>query len=64
MAVTTWVIWLCACQTMGWCLSVPLAFIVQNKIFVVQKYIQLKGCMVKLQSTGRSSLVLELLVWI
>ena len=25
---------------MGWCLSVSLAFIVRNKIFVVQKYIK------------------------
>ena len=33
MAATTWVIWLCACQTMGWCLSVSLAFKVAEHSF-------------------------------
>ena len=27
-----WVIWLCVCQTVGWCLSVSLAFIVQKEL--------------------------------
>ena len=31
---TTWVIWLCSCQTVGWCLSVSLAFIVQKELNV------------------------------
>ena len=31
MAATTWVIWLCTCKTVGWCLSVALAFIVRKE---------------------------------
>ena len=27
-----WVIWLCVCQTVGWCLSVSLAFIVRKEL--------------------------------
>ena len=27
-----WVIWLCICQTVGWCLSVSLAFIVRKEL--------------------------------
>ena len=34
-AATAWVIWLCPCQTMGWCLSASLALIVWKEVLLL-----------------------------